>query len=109
MRLELQPGERLIRSGHANHYAQRMLMTGKLYLTNRQVVFITHPLNFQQYSLPLPLNDIISVELKNNLRFFSHGLWIRSRNVDEPQHFAVWRRKQWKKQIEDEQLKHAVG
>ncbi len=100
MKLELQPGEHLIRSGHANHYVRRMLMTGKLHLTNRQVVFMSHPLNFQQYSLAIPLDEIVSVEFKNNLRFFSHGLWIRSRISNEPQHVAVWRRKKWKLAID---------
>lgn len=106
MKLKLQPNEGIIRKGHANHYTLRMVMTGKLYLTNQRLVFVTHPLNFRQYVLSLPLNDIEAVELKNNFRFFSHGLWIRVRNTTEPHHFAVWHRKQWKKQIETAQ--HAM-
>jgi DUF1365 family protein len=98
MRIELQPGEQVLREGRANHYVNHFLMAGFLVLTNRRLTFVAHPLNFRQYSLSIPLTEIAGVELRYNLKIFSHGIWVHQNGSH--QHFAVWRRKHWKAAIE---------
>ncbi|OGY85393.1 MAG: hypothetical protein A2233_05020 [Candidatus Kerfeldbacteria bacterium RIFOXYA2_FULL_38_24] len=101
MNIVLQPQEHIIRQGYANHFEHHVRMTGKLYLTNQRLYFVTHALNFKQYHLSIPLQNIIGLELKNNLKFFSHGLLILLKN-EQKQQFIVWLRKIWKRLLEQE-------
>lgn len=101
MDITLQDDERVLLKSHANHYVGRMLMTGRLFLTNRRLCFVAHPLNFRQYTLDLPLATVTRMEFRNNLRFFSHGFWVHTAN-GEQQHFSVWNRRKWKKAVEEQ-------
>lgn len=100
MKIELHDGEHIIRKGHANHYEGHVINTGMLYLTNERLYFASHPLNFKKYDITMPVRDVVGMELRNHLKFFTHGFWIELDNGAR-YHFAVWRRKRWRKAIED--------
>ncbi|HLD21353.1 MAG TPA: GRAM domain-containing protein [Patescibacteria group bacterium] len=99
MQIKLQPYEQVLYEGFANHFQKYIGITGKLFLTNDRLYFVTHPLNFQRYTLSLHLSDIESITLKNNLKFFTHGLCIHLKSA-HTYNFAVWRRKKWKILVE---------
>ncbi len=99
MDIELQKGEILLKKGHANRYVHRLLWTGSLFLTNQRIEFVTHPLNFQNYSITIPLKKLKKIEFKYNRKYFTHGFWIHQEDGDSV-HLAVWRRKKWKKAID---------
>ena len=98
MKIILQADEKVLYSGAANHYVNHILMVGKLYLTNQTLTFIARPQNFRKYSFSIPLRELIEVEFRYKLKIFSHGIWLHHNN--QVQHFAVWRRRRWKKAIE---------
>jgi hypothetical protein len=86
--------ETIIHSGIAYSYQGLMVIIGTLSITTERVVFTTHRLNFRQFTIAIPLEDIQSVTLKNHLRIFNHGLMITQRN-GATDIFAAWRRKRW--------------
>lgn len=84
--------------GRANHFIDEIGMKGTLTLSNNALTFETHPMNFRQYTLEMPLSDIGSVEIRNNLRFFPYGIVITLREGTKHR-FAVWGRKKWVRAI----------
>lgn len=99
MKIALNADEQVIRKGYANHFESHIRMTGKLYLTNERLFFVTHPLNFKHYELSIPLDNITGVRLKNNIKFFPHGFVLTLKNGQE-HNFVTWRRKHWAAEIE---------
>lgn len=100
MHIVLQPNETVVKHGFGTHFVRMMAMTGKLFLTNQRLYFVTHPLNFQRYDLSFSFGDIEQVYAKNNLHIFPQGLMVRLRDGQEHR-FVVWGRKQWKAAIEE--------
>lgn len=91
-------GEQLIKKGQATQYVGPMPVTGDLYLTNRALHFIVHPLNASKYSLHIPLGQIKTIETRTLFRVFSHGFTIELASGDYYE-FAVWNRQKWIGQI----------
>ncbi|PIW36724.1 MAG: hypothetical protein COW24_04130 [Candidatus Kerfeldbacteria bacterium CG15_BIG_FIL_POST_REV_8_21_14_020_45_12] len=99
MKIELLDNEKIIKEGMATRYSgNRLLWTGALYLTNQRISFVTHPLNFQRYSITVPLEQISTVELVYNYRIFPHGFRLNL-HTGENLHFSGWNRKLWIKTI----------
>lgn len=92
--MTLEQNEQLLYSSYANHFEHTVRMTGKLFVTNMRLFFTTHPLNFKQYELSIPFENIVSVTLRNNLKFLSHGFELELKNGHVHQ-FVVWRRRHW--------------
>jgi hypothetical protein len=99
MELSLQPEEILLKKGRANHFEGAMGMIGRLYLTNKRLYFVTHPLNFKRYDFEVGLEDIAQINTQNNLYLFTRGVVIVLRN-GETHRFALWNRAKWKVSIE---------
>ncbi len=100
MKLTLLTNEVLLRETEANHYIDKTLMIGKLFLTNQRLVFIAHLHNFKQYDFEIALSNITQVSYRNNLGLFSHGIWVHD-TEGVIHHFSVWSRKRWKAAIEN--------
>ena len=62
MQTQLAAGERLIKEGPANHMRGIEAVGGKLYLTNRQLVFEPHPINIQTGITSVPLADVVDAQ-----------------------------------------------
>lgn len=101
MKIELQSGEQVLRETEANHYPGEYIIFGRLTLTNMQLVFSAHRINFKRYSICIPLADIVSIEYKNKARFFSHGLWVELKS-GKRELFSIWNRRKWKSTIEQQ-------
>ncbi len=99
MNIALEPEENIIRETEANHYIDGKLMIGRLFLTNRRLIFKAHLHNFHQYDIILDITSIASVSYRNNIGIFSHGIWVHEKN-EAIHHFAVWSRRRWKEAIE---------
>lgn len=100
MHIQLKNNEEVVRQGMANHFEAHIRMTGKLFATNQRLYFVTHKLNFRNYDLSIPLENITAVQLKNNLGLFSHGFMVQLKN-GQAHHFVAWKRKEWKALIEE--------
>ena len=98
MEIQLQPNEQIIKKGIANNLHGLIINIGSMILTNKRIYFATKPLNFQQYDLSLPLNDIQDVIIKNHFYIFPYGITIMCNDQTEQQ-FAVWKRHAWKNAI----------
>lgn len=61
MKIDLAPNETLIREGAANLQRGLEAVGGRLFLTNRRLVFSSHALNIQTGRTEIPLADIRSV------------------------------------------------
>jgi hypothetical protein len=77
-----------------------MLMIGTLSLTSNRLLFTTHRLNFSQFSIVIPLEDIASIKPKNHLRIFNHGVVVTLHNGGTDT-FAVWKRRRWVRRIDE--------
>lgn len=102
MQILLRRNEQVLRQSYANHFIDHIGMVGKLFATNLRLYFVTNKLNYKHEELSIPLEDIASVTLKNNWKFFTHGLVIQLHTGAEHR-FAVWRRKIWKNVVEHAQ------
>lgn len=99
-KIELTTGENVVRFSHTRHlFDDMMSMIGHLVATNKRLCFFTDKRNFSQYSVSIPLSEIVEVQIKNRLKWFADGLLITLKN-GETHHFAVWKRRQWKQVIE---------
>jgi hypothetical protein len=99
MQIPLEDEEVIVRETEANHYIDGKLMIGRLFLTNRRLVFRAHLHNFHQYDITIDLGGVASVSYKNNIGIFSHGIWVHETS-DLVHHFSVWSRRRWKEAIE---------
>ena len=62
MKIELSPGETLIRDGAANLQRGWEAVGGRLFLTSNRLVFSSHAFNVQSGRTEIPLSDIRQVE-----------------------------------------------
>lgn len=60
MKIELAPGERMIKEGAANLQRGIETVGGRLFLTDRRLVFASHAFNVQSGATEIPLRDIRS-------------------------------------------------
>ena len=97
-KIETQLGEDIIFQTPANHFKGAEAVGGKLYLTNKRLVFKSHNLNIQNHEFSLYLNDIVSVDRYKNLGFIRNGLTITSKHnkIDK---FVVDQASEWIKKF----------
>lgn len=106
MKIELMPGETLIKEGAANLQRGIETVGGRLYLTDQRLYFDTHFLNVARGPETIALSDILDVQpiwtkvyrkipiAPNSLRVFTKS----GQYFD----FVVWGRMIWKKAIEEQ-------
>ena len=96
---EQQHYEQILHTGIAYCYKGPTVITGSFAVTTRRLVFTTHRLNFSQFTIVIPFENIHEVALKNHLRIFNHGIVVTQTNGTKDT-FAVWKRKRWIEWIE---------
>lgn len=97
-RIETEPGETILFESPANHFKGIEGVGGKLYLTNRRLVFKSHKLNIQAHELAINLADIRDAKRHKSLGIVNNGLSIlTSTNVTEK--FVVEQAGEWVKQL----------
>lgn len=66
--IELRGGERIVRSGAANHWRGSEAVGGKLYVTTQRIVFVPHGMNIQKGIASYDVSAISRVERSGFLR-----------------------------------------
>ncbi len=92
MRTELLDGERLLADEMANLFRGWESVGGRLYVTNRRVIFESHFLNIRRGATEIPLGHIEDVVPRNNLGFIPNGMEIRTRDGSRYR-FVTWGRR----------------
>ena len=81
----------------ANHFKGVEGVGGKLYLTNKRLVFKSHKFNIQNHQISLNLSNIEMVNRYNTLGLVDNGLAVTSNNRVEK--FVVEQREEWISQL----------
>lgn len=90
-------GETLLRQGPANHFKGIESVGGRLYLTNRRLLFRSHRLNVQNHELSIGLGDIEAAWPARTAWVVPNGLRVATAGGVE--RFVVEGRKQWADEI----------
>ncbi|KAA9036335.1 hypothetical protein FW778_19065 [Ginsengibacter hankyongi] len=77
-KIDLDEDEQIIFQTPANHFKGAEGVGGKLYLTNRCLIFKSHKLNIQNHELSIPLNKIAKIERYKVLSKISNGLKVQT-------------------------------
>ncbi|HLP11809.1 MAG TPA: GRAM domain-containing protein [Flavobacteriales bacterium] len=90
----LEPGEELVFHTPANHKKGVEAVGGKLFLTNKRLIFASHKINIQNHSTILNRHEIISVEKYNHtFGIVKNGLKIKKQIGEE--NFIVAKVDEW--------------
>ena len=93
-RIETGPGESIVFESPANHFKRIEGVGGRLYLTNKRLIFKSHKLNFQNHQLVIELTDIKEVSRYKTLGMVNNGLAITTAN-NKTEKFVVEEIETW--------------
>jgi hypothetical protein len=97
-KIDIDEDEKIIFETPANHFKGAEGVGGKLYLTNKRLVFKSHKFNFQKHELSLPLHEITKVERYKVLFMINNGLNVQTvHNTTE--RFVVEKAGEWYAQL----------
>jgi GRAM domain len=93
-KIDTETDENILFETPANHFKGAEAVGGKLYLTNKRLVFKSHKLNIQNHQLTLNLSDIQKVDRYKTMWIADNGLSVTTINgsVDK---FVVKQRGKW--------------
>ena len=75
-KIETDRDERILFESAANHFKGIEGVGGKLYLTNKRLIFKSHKLNIQNHQLAIPLADISEIGRYKTLGLVNNGLTV---------------------------------
>lgn len=90
--------ETIILETGANHFKGAEAVGGKLYLTNKRLVFKSHKFNIQNYELSIPLSDIYNIAKYKTLGLVNNGLSVTTAN-NKLEKFVVQQIDEWINQL----------
>jgi hypothetical protein len=93
-KIETGDGERIVFETPANHFKGIEAVGGKLYLTNRRLVFKSHKFNIQKHLLSLNIADIAEVDPYKTMGITDNGLLVKTIN-GSTEKFVVQQRAEW--------------
>ena len=94
IKIDLEPGEKIIFQSSANHFKGLEAVGGKLFLTDKRLVFKSHKLNIQNHQFNLMLADIASIGKFKPLGLTNNGLFIIDKK-NETEKFVVEKLSEW--------------
>jgi len=92
-------GQRIITDGPCNHFVGKEGVGGWMYLTEHDVIFVSHKANVHVHSLTIPLDTISEVNFYRSLGIVPNGLSITT-HTGEVERFVLYNRKDWARAIE---------
>lgn len=95
-KIDTDPGEEIVFESLANHFKGLEGVGGKLYLTNKRLIFKSHKFNIQNHQLSIDLSDINSIKRYKTLGVINNGLTIIT-NHNTTEKFVVEQTDQWQK------------
>jgi hypothetical protein len=97
-KIDTQADESVLFETGANHFKGVEAVGGKLYLTNKRLVFKSHKFNIQNHELSIKLSDIDKIERNKTLGLVNNGLSVRT--VDsQSERFVVQQIDEWLNQL----------
>ena len=97
-KLETEADEKLLLNSPANHYKKLEAVGGKLFLTNKRLVFKSHNSNIQNHEIHIALNDIVKIERFKNFKITNNGVSVLCRN-GKIEKFVVEKPEEWIERI----------
>ncbi len=97
-KIQLDEDETILFETGANHFTGVEGVGGKMYLTNKRLVFKSHKLNVQNHELSLNLTDIENVQAYKTLGLVNNGLAVTTTN-NTIEKFVVDQRSEWLEQL----------
>ncbi len=94
---ELGEEEQIQVTGPANLFKGVEGVGGKLFLTNKNIIFKSHKLNIQTGQTTIPYNDIVDLKTRKSGYIFNNGLRIITK--DKYYDLVVGKRDEWIEQI----------
>lgn len=88
------PDENILFETPANHFKGIESVGGKLYLTNKRLVFKSHKLNIQNHQLSILLTDIENIDRHKTLGLVNNGLSIKT-SEGQTEKFVVEQIEKW--------------
>ena len=85
--------ENILLESPANHYKGIEAVGGKLFLTNKKLIFKSHKLNIQNHELSISLNEIVKIGRYKNMGI-NNGISILCEN-DKTEKFVVEEPEKW--------------
>ena len=98
-KIDVDSDESILFQTGANHFKGIEGVGGKLYLTNKRLVFKSHKLNIQNHLLSICLSDIITVDRYKTLNIVNNGLSVTT-NQGIIEKFVVEKIDEWVMQLE---------
>ena len=99
-KVDTEPDENILFQTPANHFKGIEAVGGKLYLTNKRLIFKSHKLNIQTHQLDINLTEINSVDRYKTLGVIDNGLSIIT-NQNKIEKFVVEQVEEWITQLKD--------
>jgi hypothetical protein len=107
-KIETDPDEHILFETPANHFKGIEGVGGKLYLTNKRLIFRSHKLNVQNHQLSIQLTDVKNVDRYKTLGLVNNGLSITIID-DKTEKFVVEQVENWIKYLTEKNgLQHSV-
>ncbi|MGM0635925.1 MAG: GRAM domain-containing protein [Bacteroidota bacterium] len=103
IQLELVENEEVLITGPANLFRGMEAVGGKLFLTNKRLVFIAHKMNFHKGQTDIYLSDIQSIAQRKTAKLVDNGFRIENK-AQEKFDFVVNERDSWLAHIQNHQL-----
>jgi hypothetical protein len=98
--IDIDPDEEIAFQTPANHFKGVEGVGGKLYLTNKRLIFKSHKLNIQNHQLSISLTDVNRADGYKTLGVVNNGLAIDTKqNTSEK--FVVEQVDEWLRQLAD--------
>jgi hypothetical protein len=93
-KIVINENEKIIFETPANHFKSTEGVGGKLYLTNKRLVFKSHKFNIQNHELSIPINNIAKAERYKVLNLVNKGLRIQT-TEGVTERFVVDKASEW--------------
>ncbi len=93
-KINTEAGETILFETGANHFKGAEAVGGKLYLTNKRLVFKSHKFNIQNHELSISLSAINKVDKRKTLGLINNSLSITTAN-SKTEKFVVQQPNEW--------------
>lgn len=97
-KIDIQEGETIVFDTGANHFKGIEAVGGKLFLTNKRLVFKSHKFNFQPHELSISLNEIDNVCRCKTAGIVDNGLCLTTTG-NKTEKFVVEQAEEWITQL----------
>ena len=97
-KIDTDAGETILFDTGANHFKGAEAVGGKLYLTNKRLVFKSHKFNVQNHELSIDLSDIDKVDRYKTLGLVNNGLSVTTID-NKTEKFVVQQVDEWLNQL----------